>query len=95
MRPVLCPVLVGRDGEMHLRGRPDGHQQPEDDSPVLLGESVPRLLRVPNALAQRPTAVLGNQAGPVRLSGIAAAAGFTRIREAARTPFNIVLEARP
>ncbi len=30
----------------HLRGRPDGHQQPEDDSPVLLGESVLRLLRV-------------------------------------------------
>jgi len=53
------------------------------------------LLCVPNALAQRPTAVLGNQAGPARLSGIAATAGFTRIREAARTPFNIVLEARP
>src|SRR5713101_117231 len=30
----------------HLRGRPDGHQQPEDDSPVLLGESVLRLLRM-------------------------------------------------
>ena len=37
----------------------------------------------------------GAQAGPARLGEILAEAGFTRVREAARTPFNIVLEARP
>ena len=58
--------------------------RPPDLWPLLVGEA-----------GIRPTVVLGNQAGPARLSGIAAAAGFTRIREAARTPFNIVLEARP
>jgi hypothetical protein len=38
---------------------------------------------------------LGAQAGPARLGEILGGAGFSRIREAARTPFNIVLEARP
>ncbi|HEY4853625.1 MAG TPA: hypothetical protein VII22_22795 [Streptosporangiaceae bacterium] len=82
---MLCPVLVGRDGEMrHLRGALDAASTGRGRTALLVGEA-----------GIRPTVVLGNQAGPARLSGIAAAAGFTRIREAARTPFNIVLEARP
>jgi SAM-dependent methyltransferase len=40
-------------------------------------------------------ACLGAQAGEARLRGIAEAAGFTRFRRAAETPFNIVLEVRP
>jgi hypothetical protein len=52
------------------------------------------LLCVPNALAQ-PDVVLGNQAGQARIGEIAAGAGFSRFRQAAQTPFNIVLEARP
>ena len=38
---------------------------------------------------------LGAQAGEGRLSKILRSAGFTRVRRAAETPFNIVLEARP
>ena len=38
---------------------------------------------------------LGAQAGEGRLSKILKSAGFTRVRRAAETPFNIVLEARP
>jgi SAM-dependent methyltransferase len=53
------------------------------------------LLCVPNALAQEPSVVLGNQAGEARLRALAEEAGFTRFRRAAETPFNIVLEARP
>jgi len=53
------------------------------------------LLCVPNALAQEPAVVLGNQAGEARLRDIVTEAGFTRFRRAAQTPFNIVLEARP
>jgi SAM-dependent methyltransferase len=53
------------------------------------------LLCVPSALAQQPDVVLGNQAGPARIIQIVAAAGFSRCRQVAQTPFNIVLEARP
>jgi SAM-dependent methyltransferase len=53
------------------------------------------LLCVPNALAQEPAVVLGNQAGEARLRGIVAEAGFTRFRRAAETPFNLVFEVRP
>jgi hypothetical protein len=53
------------------------------------------LLCVPNALSQRPGAVLGNQAGEARTRELVAAAGFSRFRRAAETPFNLVYRARP
>lgn len=53
------------------------------------------LLCVPNALAQEPAVVLGNQAGEARLRDLVTEAGFTRFRRAAQTPFNLVFEARP
>jgi SAM-dependent methyltransferase len=53
------------------------------------------LLCVPNALSQRPTAVLGNQAGEARTRELVAASGFSRFRRAAETPFNLVYQARP
>jgi hypothetical protein len=43
----------------------------------------------------RHAACLGAQAGEARLRAIAEAAGFTRVRRATDTPFNIVLELRP
>jgi SAM-dependent methyltransferase len=49
---------------------------------------------VPTSLAQDGIA-LGAQAGEARLRGVIGAAGFTRIRRATETPFNLVLEARP
>jgi 2-polyprenyl-3-methyl-5-hydroxy-6-metoxy-1,4-benzoquinol methylase len=52
-------------------------------------------LCVPNALSQNGGHALGAQAGEAALREIATAAGFTRFRRAAETPFNIVLEARP
>jgi len=51
-------------------------------------------LCVPNSLARKGPA-LGAQAGEARLSDIIRKAGFTRVRKAAQTPFNMVLEARP
>ena len=38
---------------------------------------------------------LGAQAGEARLRDVVIAAGFTRFRRVAATPFNLVLEARP
>jgi ubiquinone/menaquinone biosynthesis C-methylase UbiE len=57
-------------------------------------------LCVPNALSQNDGSqdggqALGAQAGEAALREVVTAAGFTRFRRAAETPFNIVLEARP
>jgi hypothetical protein len=52
-------------------------------------------LCVPNALSQNGGRALGAQAGEAALREVVTAAGFTRFRRAAETPFNIVLEARP
>jgi hypothetical protein len=46
-------------------------------------------------MAQEVGLALGAQAGEARLREVADAAGFTRLRRAAETPFNLVLEARP
>ena len=49
---------------------------------------------VPASLAHSGPA-LGAQAGEAVLSNIILASGFTRVRRATQTPFNMVLEARP
>jgi SAM-dependent methyltransferase len=49
----------------------------------------------PASLSQEVGLGLGAQAGEARLSNVIRAAGFTRVRRATETPFNIVLEARP
>jgi SAM-dependent methyltransferase len=53
------------------------------------------MLCTPASLSQEVGLGLGAQAGESRLSKVLRSAGFTRVRRAAETPFNIVLEARP
>jgi SAM-dependent methyltransferase len=53
------------------------------------------LVCTPNSLSQDVGLALGTQAGPARLREVVTAAGFTRFRRAAETPFNMVLEVRP
>ena len=53
------------------------------------------LLCCPSSLSQEGGLALGAQAGERRLREVLHAAGLTRVRRAAETPFNIVLEARP
>lgn len=50
---------------------------------------------VPNSLSQGGDPVLGAQAGEARLREIITEGGFTRVRRATETPFNLVLEATP
>ena len=57
--------------------------------------SVSTLVCTPNSLSQEVGLALGAQAGEARLRGVLEEAGFTRIRLATSTPFNLVLEARP
>jgi 2-polyprenyl-3-methyl-5-hydroxy-6-metoxy-1,4-benzoquinol methylase len=53
------------------------------------------LLCTPSSLSQEGGLALGAQAGVARLTDVLNTAGFSRVRLAAETPFNIVLEARP
>lgn len=50
---------------------------------------------VPTSLAQEVGAALGAQAGEAKLTEVITAGGFSRVRRATETPFNMVLEARP
>jgi SAM-dependent methyltransferase len=53
------------------------------------------LLCTPSSRSQEVALCLGAQAGEARIREVVTAAGFTRFRRAAETPFNIVYEARP
>jgi SAM-dependent methyltransferase len=50
---------------------------------------------VPASLSQEVGLGLGAQAGERQIGDVMKAGGFTRVRRAAETPFNMVLEARP
>jgi hypothetical protein len=47
------------------------------------------------SLDQEVGLALGAQAGQARLTEVIKHGGFTRVRRATQTPFNLVLEARP
>ncbi|HEY7211984.1 MAG TPA: class I SAM-dependent methyltransferase [Bryobacteraceae bacterium] len=53
------------------------------------------LLCTPCSRSQEVGLCLGAQAGETRIREVVTAAGFSRFRRAAETPFNIVYEARP
>jgi 2-polyprenyl-3-methyl-5-hydroxy-6-metoxy-1,4-benzoquinol methylase len=53
------------------------------------------LLCTPSSLSQPVGLALGTQAGPARIRDVVTAAGFTRFRIAAQTPFHLVYEVRP
>jgi 2-polyprenyl-3-methyl-5-hydroxy-6-metoxy-1,4-benzoquinol methylase len=53
------------------------------------------LVCTPASRAQEVGLALGAQAGERRLREVLEAGGFTRLRRATETPFNIILEARP
>ena len=53
------------------------------------------MLCVPASLSQEIGLALGAQAGEAKLREVVTKGGFTRVRRATETPFNMVLEARP
>jgi ubiquinone/menaquinone biosynthesis C-methylase UbiE len=57
--------------------------------------SVSTIVCTPASLSQEVGTALGAQAGEKRLTEILHRAGFSRVRRAAETPFNLVIEARP
>ncbi len=57
--------------------------------------SASTLICTPASLAQDGRAALGAQAGEAALTEVIRRGGFSRVRRAAETPVNLVLEARP
>jgi SAM-dependent methyltransferase len=53
------------------------------------------MICTPASLSQEVGLGLGAQAGESRLRDVVEQGGFTRFRQAAATPFNLILEARP
>jgi hypothetical protein len=52
------------------------------------------MICTPASLSQEVGLALGAQAGEKRLAEVPHSDGFTQVRRAAETPFNLVLEAR-
>ncbi|HEX8813455.1 MAG TPA: class I SAM-dependent methyltransferase [Terracidiphilus sp.] len=75
---------------------PFAHDTPEQNhNPVgRIFYSASTMLCTPASLSQEVGAALGAQAGEARIRDAVTAAGFTRFRRVAETPFNLVFEAR-
>jgi SAM-dependent methyltransferase len=56
--------------------------------------SASAMICTPASMAQEVALALGAQAGEARLTKVAQEAGFSRVRRATETPFNMVLELR-
>jgi 2-polyprenyl-3-methyl-5-hydroxy-6-metoxy-1,4-benzoquinol methylase len=91
VRAALAP-----DGVWMIVEPRAGDSVPENLNPVGRAYyAFSTLLCTPSSLAQEGGLALGAQAGEARLREVLQSAGLTRVRRAAETPFNIVLEARP
>ena len=53
------------------------------------------MICIPTSLSQELGAALGAQAGEAKLRQVMKAGGFSTVKRAAETPFNMILEARP
>ena len=91
-------AAVADDGTVVLVEPAAGDRLEDNLNPIGLSYyAASTALCVPGALAQAADhrAVLGAQAGTRRLADVLVQAGFSQVREAARTPFHVVIEARP
>ena len=97
---------VGAAAHVRSTLKPDGtwmlvepyaNDRPEENfNPIgRLFYSASTLICTPASLSQEVGLGLGAQAGETRLREVVTKAGFTRVRRATQTPFNLVLEVRP
>lgn len=97
--PVGCAANVRRrlaDDGAWMIVEPFANDEPEENfNPVgRVYYAASTMICVPASLASDGPA-LGAQAGERRLSEVVRQGGFSSVRRAAETPFNLVLEARP
>jgi hypothetical protein len=91
----VLQTLKKKDGTWMLV-EPFANDKVEDNlNPVgRLYYSVSSIVCVPASLNENGPA-LGAQAGEKRIREVVMSAGFSKFRQAAKTPFNLVFEARP
>ena len=86
---------LGKDGTLMVVEPYAGDAVPENLGPVgQLYYAASTAICVQHSLSEDVGLALGAQAGPARLETVLREAGFSSIRVAHETPFNIVLEAR-
>jgi SAM-dependent methyltransferase len=85
------------DGGTWMLVEPYGNDRLEDNlNPIgRVFYAASTMVCVPGSLSQEVGLGLGAQAGEARLRKVLEAGGFSRVRRATATPFNLVLEARP
>lgn len=85
-----------RPGGTFLLVEPNANDATEDNfNPVgRLFYAASTTVCVAHSMSEEPQTALGAQAGEARLTELLREAGFSQIRRAAETPFNIVMEAR-
>jgi ubiquinone/menaquinone biosynthesis C-methylase UbiE len=98
-RPVAAVEHAGRtlapDGTVMLIEPFAGERVEDNANPVgRLYYAASATLCCAHAISENGTHVLGAQAGERRLAEVLRQAGFHRLRKAAETPFNLVIEAR-
>ena len=84
------------DGGTWMVVEPFGNDRLEDNlNPIgRVFYAASTMVCVPASLSQEVALGLGTQAGEARLRKVLADGGFSRVRRATATPFNLVLEAR-
>jgi len=93
---VRAREVLADDGTVLLVEPYAGDSVEENMTPVgRVFYAASSLICTPASQSQEVGLALGAQAGEARLAEVAREAGFTRVRRAAETPFNLVLELRP
>jgi SAM-dependent methyltransferase len=88
--------MLKKDGTFMIVEPMAGDTLSENLNPVgRMYYSASTMICTPGSRAQEVGLALGAQAGEARMRDVLTEAGFTTVRRAADTPFNIVLEATP
>ena len=89
------PRVTGDDGTLLLVEPAAGERLEDNLNPVSrLYYGLSTVICTPSSLAQEVGLGLGAQAGPQRLEEVLHEAGFSHVRVATQTPFNLIIEAR-
>jgi SAM-dependent methyltransferase len=89
-------LALAPDGTLLLAEPLPGDRLEDNLNPVgRIFYGLSRVICTPASLAQEVGLGLGAQARELTLGGVLREAGFSRVRRATQTPFNLILEARP
>ena len=94
-RPAGSASRCADDGTLLLVEPAAGERLEDNLNPVSrLYYGLSTVICTPSSLAQEVGLGLGAQAGPKRLEEVLHEAGFSHVRVATQTPFNLIIEAR-